>query len=152
MFVTQSCLTLCDLMDCSLPGSSVHGILQAEILQWVAISFSRVSSQPRDCTLVSCIAGRSFTVWAPREAQRKEIWTHAVTRTNLEACMLSCIRLFVTPWTVARQAALSMEFSRQKYWSRFPVPTPGDLPNPWIEIGLKSTFFLFIYVNLCFCF
>ena len=44
MFVTQSCLTLCDLMDCSLPGSSVHGILQAEILEWVAIPFSKVSS------------------------------------------------------------------------------------------------------------
>ena len=47
--------------------------------------------------------------------------------------MLNCIRLFVTPWTVARQAALSMEFSRQEYWSRFPVPTPGDLPDSGIE-------------------
>ena len=46
--VAQSCLTLCDPMDYSLPGSSVHGILQARILQWVAISFSRGSSQPRD--------------------------------------------------------------------------------------------------------
>ena len=44
----QSYLTLCDTMDCSLPGSSVHGILQARILEWVAISFSRGSSQPRD--------------------------------------------------------------------------------------------------------
>ena len=46
--VTQSCLTLCNSMDCSLPGSSVHGILQARLLEWVAISFSRGSSQPRD--------------------------------------------------------------------------------------------------------
>ena len=46
--VAQSCLTLCDPMDCSPPGSSVHGILQARILEWVAISFSRGSSQPRD--------------------------------------------------------------------------------------------------------
>ena len=45
--VAQSCLTLCDPMDCSLPGSSLHGILQAKILEWVAISFSRGSSQPR---------------------------------------------------------------------------------------------------------
>ena len=44
----QSCLTLCDLMDCSLPGSSFHGIFQARVLEWVAISFSRGSSQPRD--------------------------------------------------------------------------------------------------------
>ena len=46
--VAQSCLTLCDPMDCSLPGFSVHGILQARILEWVTISFSRGSSQPRD--------------------------------------------------------------------------------------------------------
>ena len=48
VLVTQLYLTLCDPMDCSPPGSSVHGILQARILQWVAISFSRESSQPRD--------------------------------------------------------------------------------------------------------
>ena len=51
-------------MDCSLPGSSVHRILQARILEWVAISFSRASSWPKDWTQVSCIAGRFFTVWA----------------------------------------------------------------------------------------
>ena len=54
-------------MDCSLPGSSVHGISQARILEWVAISFSRGFSQPRDQTWVSEIAGRCFTVWATRE-------------------------------------------------------------------------------------
>ena len=63
--VTQSCLTLCDSVDYSLPGSSVHGILQARILEWVAISFSRGSSWPRDWTRVSRIAGRCFTLWAP---------------------------------------------------------------------------------------
>ena len=52
----------CDPMDCSPPGSSVYGILQARILEWVAISFSRGSSQPRDQTLVSHIADRFFTV------------------------------------------------------------------------------------------
>ena len=51
MIVAQSCLILCNPMDCSLPGSSVHGILQARLLEWVAISFSRGSSQPRDATL-----------------------------------------------------------------------------------------------------
>ena len=51
----------CDPMDCSLPGSSVHGISQAKILKWVAISFSRWSSQPRDWTCISCIVGRFFT-------------------------------------------------------------------------------------------
>ena len=55
-------------MDCSLPGSTVHGISQARILEWVTILFSKGFSQPRDQTQVSCIAGRFFTVWATREA------------------------------------------------------------------------------------
>ena len=67
--VAQSCLTLCDPVDCSPPGSSVHGILQARILEWVAMPFSRRSSQPRDRTQLSCIAGGFFTDWATREAQ-----------------------------------------------------------------------------------
>ena len=60
--VAQSCPTLCDPMDGSLPGSAVHGIFQARILEWAAISFSRGSSQPRDQTRVSWIADRCFTV------------------------------------------------------------------------------------------
>ena len=67
--VTQSCLTLCDPMDCSLSGSSIHGIFQARVLEWIAISFSRGSSRPRNRTRVSRIAGRCFTVWATREAK-----------------------------------------------------------------------------------
>ena len=58
----QSCLTLCNPMDCGLSGSSVHGIFQARVLEWIAVSFSRGSSQPRDQTWVSRIAGRHFTV------------------------------------------------------------------------------------------
>ena len=58
------CVRLCNPMDCSLPGSSVHGIFQARVLEWVAISFSRGSSRPRDRTQVSRIVGRCFTVWA----------------------------------------------------------------------------------------
>ena len=66
---SQSCLTLCNLMDCGSPGSSVPGILQARILEWVAISVSTGSSRPRDRTWVSHVADRFFTVWAPREAR-----------------------------------------------------------------------------------
>ena len=62
--VAQSCPTLCDPMDCSLPGFSVHGIFQATVLEWVAISFSKGSSRPRDWTQVSHIVGRHFTLWA----------------------------------------------------------------------------------------
>ena len=58
-------------MDCSPPSSSVYGILQARRLEWVAISLSRGSSQPRDQTQVSCIAGGFFTVWASREVYCK---------------------------------------------------------------------------------
>ena len=63
----QSCSTLCDLVDCSLPGSSVHGILQARILEWIAMPSSRRSSRPRDRTLDSvspALAGGFFTRWA----------------------------------------------------------------------------------------
>ena len=66
--LTKSCLTLCDLMDCSLPGSSVHGISQARILEWVVISFSRGSAQPRDRTSFSCIGRQILYYWATWEA------------------------------------------------------------------------------------
>ena len=75
--VRCSVMSLCDHMDYSLPASSVHGILQARMLEWVAISFSRGSFQPRDQTQVSCITGRFFTIWATREATvyyRERIW------------------------------------------------------------------------------
>ena len=58
----QSCLTLSDPTDYSLPGSSVHGILQAKILEWVAKFLSRGSSQPRNQAHVSCLAGEFFTI------------------------------------------------------------------------------------------
>ena len=70
--IAQSCLTLCDPMDCSLPGFSVHRIFQARVPEWVAISFSRGSSWDR--TQVSRIASRRFTIWASfiREAHEKK--------------------------------------------------------------------------------
>ena len=83
--VAQSCPTLSNPMDRSPPGSSVHGIFQARVLEWGAIAFS------------------------------------------------SHIQLFVTPKTVARQAPLSMGFSRREYWSGLPFPSPGDLPDSGIK-------------------
>ena len=65
VLVAQSCPTLCDPMACSPPGSSVHGILQARIVEWVAISSARASSQPKDQTCISRIAGRFFTAQLP---------------------------------------------------------------------------------------
>ena len=67
--VARCCLTLCNPMDCNLPGSSVHGVFQARILEWVAILFSRGFSWPRDRTHVSCFAGGFFTTSATREPQ-----------------------------------------------------------------------------------
>ena len=63
-------------MDCRPPGSSVHGILQARILEWVAIPYSRGSSRPRDQTWISHIAGRFFTIWATREAHHLTYFLH----------------------------------------------------------------------------
>ena len=115
---------LCDPMDCSPPGSSVHGISQARILKWVAISFSRGSSQPRDRTHVSWVASGFFTT----EPLGKPSGTLKV-----KVKSLSRVLLFVTPQTVAYQASPSMGFSRQESWSAVPFPSPGDLPNPGIQ-------------------
>ena len=75
VLVAQSCLTLCNPMDCSLLGSSVHGIVQARILEWVVIPFSRGSSRPRDRTRVSCIVGKFFTVWATQNCTVHSFFT-----------------------------------------------------------------------------
>ena len=100
---SHSVLTLCDPMDCSPPGSFVHGIFQARILEWVAISFSRGSFQPKD---------RNHVSWVSCQWKWKS---------------LSCVQLFATPWTV------SVDFSRTEYWSGWPFLSPGYLPNPGIE-------------------
>ena len=117
----QSCPTLCDPRDGSLPGSPVPGILQARTLEWVAIAFSNA--------------------WK---------W-------KVKGKSLSRIRLFVTPWTAAYQAPLSMGFSRQEYWSGVPLPSPNNalviiiIIRYWTSAGLwkkqKSS-----RKNIYFCF
>ena len=81
VLVAQSWPTLCNPMDCSLPGSSVHGIFQARILKCVAILFSRGSSQHRDRTWVSLIAGRFSTIWAT--IQQPAVTIFKIDRGNL---------------------------------------------------------------------
>ena len=85
MLVAQSCPPLCKV-DCRLPGSSLHGILQARILERVAIPSSRGSSLWRDRTQVFCTAGRFFTTWAPREDPAS---TELYTKIKLTFCMLT---------------------------------------------------------------
>ena len=83
VLVTESCMTLCEPMDYSLPGSSVHGILQARILNWVAMFFSSGSSWPRNqnfISCISCIAGRFFTVHSAYET-RKIFFASAIKNT-----------------------------------------------------------------------
>ena len=84
VIVAQSC-PLCDAMDCSLPGSFVHGILQARILEWVAVPLSTGSSRPRDWTWVSHPVSRFFTSWATREAFLGNLsLTSVVLKTRVE--------------------------------------------------------------------
>ena len=148
--VAQSCLTLCDLLDYSPAGSSVHEIFQARILEWVAISFSRRSSLPRDWTLVSWIVGRHFTIWTTREVHQEAVRKGAEYRFakilikgkmkpklvefKWKVLLLSHVWLFATSWTLAHQAPLSMEFSMQEYWSGQLFPSPGNL-----QLLLKCT-------------
>ena len=95
VLVTQWCPTLYDPMDYISPGSSVHGNLQARLLEWVAISFSRASSRPRAQTWVSFIAGRFFTVWAIREAPEGMMLSEINVAEKEKNCMISftCIIL-----------------------------------------------------------
>ena len=87
--VTKLCLTPCNSMGHHPPGSSVHGIVQTRILEWVTISFSRGSSWPRDQTQVSCIRGRFFADWATREAH---IYIYIYTHTQcIHMCVCVCV-------------------------------------------------------------
>ena len=117
VLVAQLRLTLCDPIDCSLPGLSVHGILQAGILERRAIPFSRGSSQPKNQAQVSYIAGRFFTVWA---MSKVPICTHTHTPclfwrnlTNIDglAGSLKKIRHFLNTYSQAKQFELHLVFT-----------------------------------------
>ena len=113
--VTKSCLTLCDSMDCSLPGSSVHGISQARILESVAISFFRVSSKPWDGTHVSCFAGRFFYHWARREAHTETMCvcvSHSFMSTFAALWTLKPTRL-LCPWNSPWNTGVDCHFLLQ---------------------------------------
>ena len=155
----QSCLTLCDLMDCSLPDSSVPGILQARILEWIAVPSSRGSSRSRDRThvsYVSCIAGGFFkhllntpymmhTVledvikkWIGLipslfltwfNEKTDHVWTLTI-RVKVKVKSLNRVWLFATPWTVAHHA---WDSPGKNTWSGLPFPSPGDPPDPVIK-------------------
>ena len=107
------------------------GTVQARILKWFAMPFSRGSTQLRDQTQVSHTVSRFLTIWAT-------ILLLNISKLCIydsECYSLNRVQLFATPWTVARQANLSMEFSRRENWSGWPFPSPGDPPDPGIEPG-----------------
>ena len=121
-WVIQSCPTLCDPMDGSLPGPSVHGILQARILEWVAVLSFRGSSYPRDQTHVSRVAGGFFTGWATREAHKQ----HLIQQWKIKAFLLrSGIRqgclLAPLPFNGIREVlirAIRQEKNRHPNWNK----------------------------------
>ena len=119
--VIQSCLTLCNPMDCSPPGSSVHGILQVRILEWVAMPSYKGSSQPRDWTQVSYIAGRFFTSWATREASS--------LIQPLKLCTSHLILIF--HYYLKQFFGLTMTF-------RILAPQPGVEPVPRWSLGILT--------------
>ena len=124
---TKSCLTLCDPMDYSRQPPLVHGILQARILDWIAISDSRGSSQPRDQTRVSYIAGRVFTIWATREARWLSLWIYIY---NWCHCQLSGL-LFSSPWTAAL------------FWDSWPLLHLTPLPHLTVRTMMHCMFHIF---------
>ena len=129
--VAQSCPTLCDPINCSLPGSSVYGIFQARVLEWVAISFSRGSSQPRDWTRVSRTADRCFTIRATREAHSQSygfsschVWMWELDHKEDWAVKNWCF------WTVVLEKTLESLLDCKEVQ---PVNPKGN--QPWIFIG-----------------
>ena len=96
----------CNPMDCSLPGSSACGILQARLLEWVAIFSSRESSQPRDQLYVSCIAGRFFTTEPPGKPQGKDLTRKKKEQRQVSRVFQSPLTACSVPWNPSVQAAL----------------------------------------------
>ena len=118
--VTNSCLTLWRPMDCSLPGSSDHGISRARILEWVAISFSRGSSQSKDQTCISCIA-----CWVTRKA----LYIHTYTHTHISV-WVPCISRYNLYFQIKIEfISFTPETSSAPLSCQFPFP--GVIPiNP----------------------
>ena len=135
-------------MDCSPPDSLVHGILQARILEWVATSFSRGSSQPRDRTQVSCIAGRHFNLWATREAWYNNRRVSSSSRRNNAKCACNrasktmkqkqiklkseIYKLTVTVWEVNSPVLVMGRTKRQKM--RIDITITGSFVCAWSNI------------------
>ena len=127
--VAQSCLTLCDPMNRSMPGLPVHHQLQQSLFM-----LSAEMSIVQACENVQAWQSCGSMPQCPQESLAESRMPKNMVCGG-GACVLSCVRLFAIPWTVAHQAPLSMGYSRQEHWSGLSFPPPGDLPDP----GIKPT-------------
>ena len=139
--VPRSCPALCDPMDCSPPGSSVHRILQASILEWVAISFSKGSSQPRGRTQVSCIAGKFFTTEPPGKptTHTETVYfsglSHHVLRCTLGDIWLNCLTPLSSEMLSTALPVLShwKAFRKERFFTISPLRLNDRQPTEWLQ-------------------
>ena len=134
VLAAQLCPTLCDPMDCSPPGSSVHGILQARILELGSHSLFQGSSRPRDQTWVSRIAGRFFTIWATRETPKMMGATFkSLTPSTRAKPLMNFSHLWHQPRFTsvlpAMQETWVWSLGQEHPWRREWLPTPVFLPG-----------------------
>ena len=166
----QSCPTLCDPMDCSLPGSSVHGIFQAKVLEWGAIVFSMIHTA---AATAAKLLQLSPTLCDPTDGSplgstalgfsRQEHWSglpfpspmHESEKWKVKVKSLSHVWHPSTPWIAAHQAPPSMGFSRQEYWSGVPLPSPWFTLDLYKSAILDNSFlatwanYLDTYISFC---
>ena len=143
-------------MDCSIQGSSIHGIFQARILEWVAISFSRGSSWPRDRTRVSLIASRCFTIWATREAilsREEDLWLYANKGLTLylkviQGDALSFTQLKRTKYRILYVGFIKVHFKNiyRKFLER------RHATNDWVDVVALYYWDNFFFLLSCFQF
>ena len=132
MLIYQSCSTLCNPMGCSPPVSSVHGILQARILEWIAIPFSRRSSWTRNQTWISWIAGRFFIAWTIREAHLSMCITIHILECEVK-WVLQSIATNKASWAISDPERWCCESAA--------LNTPANLENSAVATGLKRVSF-----------
>ena len=133
-----SCPTLCNPMDCSLPSSSVYGFLQARILEWVTMPFSRVSSLPRDWTRVSCVGRQLLYHWATREA----LLTLVV---KLSSILWSSVKSLSKSGLRVPKGLTSL----RKWGHCMPCPLACFLQKAWMQPLWAEFLVMFYKLHLC---
>ena len=144
VLVTQSCLTLCNFMDCSPPDSSVHGIFQERILEWVAISSSRGSSWPRNWTCVSCI-GRQILY------QSHLASSSALPSACLDPSLLLSPQPMPIPWPPSHPSEPSQTSSFIKSFLIAPIPSAMDMNRLFWNLSYEAVYLAFAFSHSYLC-